>query len=208
MTRSARFLLFSLGSKLLALPLVGLLLAVYYQITGGGEFSRYGESIAALLLMLLVMFSASLGSWGAPHALSLGGRRRDIFWGIQACCLTYALCTTLVVSAANVVTGIARWPVLHLSPQLLLFYLLCCYVISLTGTLAGLLVLRRRALAVVLFCFLILFSLACYFPILIYSRRDFHLWGILPGLMPVILVAVWLLGEFFLSREMRNLCVR
>lgn len=208
MTRSFRFLLYDTRWKLLSLVSVCLFLAVFYELTGGGEYSRYGESAAALLMMALMVVFTTLGTGGAPSALSLGGRRIDIFWGIQGCALVYALFTTLLMLAANTITGALGWPVLGLNPAVLLFYPFACFGLSILGALVGLLSSRIRWLAVVLFFFLVMFSLVLFLPLLIYSNGRFDTWGSLPWLIPLILGLLWLAGEVFLYREIQRLCVR
>lgn len=51
MTRSFRFLLYDTRWKLLTLVSVCLFLAVFYESTGGGNYSRYGKSAAALVFL-------------------------------------------------------------------------------------------------------------------------------------------------------------
>ena len=115
MTRSFRFLLYDTRWRLLTLVWECLFLAVFYAVTGGREYSRYGESIAALMMTTLMFLASTLGNCAAPNALSLGGRRIDIFWGIQGCALVYALCATLLTLAVNAITGVLGWPVLDLN---------------------------------------------------------------------------------------------
>ena len=208
MTRSFRFFLFDMRWKLLTLVSVCLFLAIFYELTGGGEYSRYGESAAALLMMALMVVFTTLGAGGAPSALSLGGRRTDIFWGIQGCALVYALFTTLLMLAANAISGALGWPALGLNPAVLLFYPFACFGLSILGALAGLLASRLRWLAAVLLAFLVVLSLVLFLPLLIYSQDRFDTWGILPWFIPLLLALVWLAGEVFLYRELQRLCVR
>ena len=208
MTRSFRFFFFDLRWKLLTLVSVCLFLAIFYELTGGGEYSRYGESAAALLMMALMVVFTTLGTGGAPSALSLGGRRTDIFWGIQGCALVYALCATLLTLAVNAITGVLGWPVLDLNLAVALFYPFACFALSILGTLAGILAPRRRWLSVLLFVGLVLLSILLCFSLLLYSDGRLQLWGSLPWLIPLILGLLWLAGEGFVYREIQRLCVR
>ena len=208
MTSSFRFLLYTMRSRPFSLVGICLFLAVFYEITGGGESSRYGESIAALLMMALMVMATGLGTCGAPNALALGGRRIDIFWGIQGCALVYALCATALTVAANGITGALGWPVLGLNPAVLLFYPFACFGLAILGGLAGLLAPRLRWLAAVLLLFLVVLSLVLFLPLMLYSNGRFDSWGSLPWLIPLLLVPVWLAGEVLLYRELQRLCVR
>ena len=208
MTRSFRFLLYDTRWRLLTLVWECLFLAVFYAVTGGGEYSRYGESIAALMMTTLMFLASTLGNCAAPNALSLGGRRIDIFWGIQGCALVYALCATLLTLAVNAITGVLGWPVLDLNLAVALFYPFACFALSILGTLAGILAPRRRWLSVLLFVGLVLLSILLCFSLLLYSGGRLQLWGSLPWLIPLILGLLWLAGEGFVYREIQRLCVR
>lgn len=208
MTRSFRFLLYDTRWRLLTLVWECLFLAVFYAVTGGGEYSRYGESIAALMMTTLMFLASALGNCAAPNALSLGGRRIDIFWGIQGCALVYALCATLLTLAVNAITGVLGWPVLDLNLAVALFYPFACFALSILGTLAGILAPRRRWLSVLLFVGLVLLSILLCFSLLLYSGGRLQLWGSLPWLIPLILGLLWLAGEGFVYREIQRLCVR
>ena len=208
MTRSFRFLLYDTRWRLLTLVWECLFLAVFYAATGGGEYSRYGESIAALMMTTLMFLASALGNCAAPNALSLGGRRIDIFWGIQGCALVYALCATLLTLAVNAITGVLGWPVLDLNLAVALFYPFACFALSILGTLAGILAPRRRWLSVLLFVGLVLLSILLCFSLLLYSGGRLQLWGSLPWLIPLILGLLWLAGEGFVYREIQRLCVR
>lgn len=208
MTRSFRFLLYDTRWRLLTLVWECLFLAVFYAVTGGGEYSRYGESIAALMMTTLMFLASALGNCAAPNALSLGGRRIDIFWGIQGCALVYALCATLLTLAVNAITGVLGWPVLDLNLAVALFYPFACFSLSILGVLAGILAPRRRWLSVLLFVGLVLLSILLCFSLLLYSGGRLQLWGSLPWLIPLILGLLWLAGEGFVYREIQRLCVR
>lgn len=208
MTRSFRFLLYDTRWRLLTLVWECLFLAVFYAVTGGREYSRYGESIAALMMTTLMFLASTLGNCAAPNALSLGGRRIDIFWGIQGCALVYALCATLLTLAVNAITGVLGWPVLDLNLAVALFYPFACFALSILGTLAGILAPRRRWLSVLLFVGLVLLSILLCFSLLLYSGGRLQLWGSLPWLIPLILGLLWLAGEGFVYREIQRLCVR
>lgn len=208
MTRSFRFLLYDTRWRLLTLVWECLFLAVFYAVTGGREYSRYGESIAALMMTPLMFLASTLGNCAAPNALSLGGRRIDIFWGIQGCALVYALCATLLTLAVNAITGVLGWPVLDLNLAVALFYPFACFALSILGTLAGILAPRRRWLSVLLFVGLVLLSILLCFSLLLYSGGRLQLWGSLPWLIPLILGLLWLAGEGFIYREIQRLCVR
>ena len=208
MTRSFRFLLYDTRWRLLTLVWECLFLAVFYAVTGGREYSRYGESIAALMMTTLMFLASTLGNCAAPNALSLGGRRIDIFWGIQGCALVYALCATLLTLAVNAITGVLGWPVLDLNLAVALFYPFACFALSILGTLAGILAPRRRWLSVLLFVGLVLLSILLCFSLLLYSGGRLQLWGSLPWLIPLILGLLWLAGEGFIYREIQRLCVR
>lgn len=208
MTRSFRFLLYDTRWRLLTLVWECLFLAVFYAVTGGGEYSRYGESIAALMMTTLMFLASALGNCAVPNALSLGGRRIDIFWGIQGCALVYALCATLLTLAVNAITGVLGWPVLDLNLAVALFYPFACFALSILGTLAGILAPRRRWLSVLLFVGLVLLSILLCFSLLLYSGGRLQLWGSLPWLIPLILGLLWLAGEGFIYREIQRLCVR
>lgn len=208
MTRSFRFLLYDTRWRLLTLVWECLFLAVFYAVTGGGEYSRYGESIAALMMTTLMFLASALGNCAVPNALSLGGRRIDIFWGIQGCALVYALCATLLTLAVNAITGVLGWPVLDLNLAVALFYPFACFALSILGTLAGILAPRRRWLSVLLFVGLVLLSILLCFSLLLYSGGRLQLWGSLPWLIPLILGLLWLAGEGFVYREIQRLCVR
>ena len=208
MTRSFRFLLYDTRWRLLTLVWECLFLAVFYAVTGGREYSRYGESIAALMMTTLMFLASTLGNCAAPNALSLGGRRIDIFWGIQGCALVYALCAPLLTLAVNAITGVLGWPVLDLNLAVALFYPFACFALSILGTLAGILAPRRRWLSVLLFVGLVLLSILLCFSLLLYSGGRLQLWGSLPWLIPLILGLLWLAGEGFVYREIQRLCVR
>ena len=208
MTRSFRFLLHDTRWRLLTLVWECLFLAVFYAVTGYGARYGYGINISGFLMPTLVILASTLGNCAAPNALSLGGRRIDIFWGIQGCALVYALFTTLLMLAANAISGALGWPALGLNSAVLLFYPFACFALSILGTLAGILAPRRRWLSVLLFVGLVLLSILLCFSLLLYSGGRLQLWGSLPWLIPLILGLLWLAGEGFIYREIQRLCVR
>lgn len=208
MTRSFRFLLHDTRWRLLTLVWECLFLAVFYAVTGYGARYGYGINISGFLMPTLVILASTLGNCAAPNALSLGGRRIDIFWGIQGCALVYALCATLLTLAVNAITGVLGWPVLDLNLAVALFYPFACFALSILGTLAGILAPRRRWLSVLLFVGLVLLSILLCFSLLLYSGGSLQLWGSLPWLIPLILGLLWLAGEGFVYREIQRLCVR
>lgn len=208
MTRSFRFLLHDTRWRLLTLVWECLFLAVFYAVTGYGARYGYGINISGFLMPTLVILASTLGNCAAPNALSLGGRRIDIFWGIQGCALVYALCATLLTLAVNAITGVLGWPVLDLNLAVALFYPFACFSLSILGVLAGILAPRRRWLSVLLFVGLVLLSILLCFSLLLYSGGRLQLWGSLPWLIPLILGLLWLAGEGFIYREIQHLCVR
>ena len=208
MTRSFRFLLHDTRWRLLTLVWECLFLAVFYAVTGYGARYGYGINISGFLMPTLVILASTLGNCAAPNALALGGRRIDIFWGIQGCALVYALCATLLTLAINAITRVLGWPVLDLNLAVALFYPFACFSLSILGVLAGILAPRRRWLSVLLFVGLVLLSILLCFSLLLYSGGRLQLWGSLPWLIPLILGLLWLAGEGFIYREIQRLCVR
>ena len=208
MTRTFRFL-FRFQWPILALPV-----CITAAAAGGLAFGS-PDGLAPLFFPFLPRifpFLLLLAGWQLwlylDLDLSLGGRRTDIFWGIQGCALVYALFTTLLMLAANAISGALGWPALGLNPTVLLFYPFACFGLSILGALAGLLASRLRWLAAVLLAFLVVLSLVLFLPLLIYSQDRFDTWGILPWFIPLLLALVWLAGEVFLCRELQRLCVR
>ena len=208
MTRSARYLLYMFRRRLPAFLGPCLALALFYEFTGGGRYARYGESATLLLLICGAYLSLLPGTSGAREALSLGGRRRDIFGGFQGCALLCALWVTLLSAAANGITGLWGWPALAPTPAVLLYLLGAAFVLSVLGTLAGLLAQEHRAAAIILFCLLLVFAGAAYFPLRLYAAGRLELWGSLPWLIPLGLAALGIAGELMLHKVTARLTVR
>ena len=208
MTPSARYLLYT--TKRYSLSFLGLCpgLALFYELAGLGENTHYGESVTMLLFICGAFVSLLPGTSGARDALSLGGRRKDIFWGLQGCALLCALWVTLLAAVANGITGALGWPALPLNPAVLLYLLGAAFVLSALGILTGLLAQNHRGTAIALFCLLVVFAMAAYFPLRLYAGGRLELWGGLPWLIPVGLALLGGVGEFSLFRLTARLTVR
>ena len=208
MTPSARYLLYT--TKRYSLSFLGLCpgLALFYELAGLGENTHYGESVTMLLFICGAFVSLLPGTSGARDALSLGGRRKDIFWGLQGCALLCALWVTLLAAVANGITGALGWPALPLNPAVLLYLLGAAFVLSALGILTGLLAQNHRGAAIALFCLLVVFAMAAYFPLRLYAGGRLELWGGPPWLIPVGLALLGGVGEFSLFRLTARLTVR
>ena len=208
MSPSARYLLYTFKPYFPSLLGLCLGFALFYEFTGGGENAHYGESVTMLLLICGAFLSLLPGTSGARDALSLGGRRKDIFWGLQGCALLCALWVTLLAAVANGITGALGWPALPLNPAVLLYLLGAAFVLSALGILTGLLAQNHRGAAIALFCLLVVFAMAAYFPLRLYAGGRLELWGGPPWLIPVGLALLGGVGEFSLFRLTARLTVR
>lgn len=208
MTPSTRYLLYTFKRYFPSFlgPILGF--ALFYELTGGGENARYGESITMLLLICGAFLSLPPGTSGTREALSLGGRRKDIFWGLQLCALACALWVTLLSAVSNGITGVLGWPALPLNPAVLLYLLGAAFVLSVLGTLAGLLAQDHRGAAIALFCMLVVFAMVAYFPLRLYAGGRLELWGSLPWLIPLGLAVLGAVGELVMRRLVACLTVR
>ena len=186
-----------------------LFLAVFYEITGGGESSRYGESIAALLMMaLMVNGHRTWDLWG-PQRLGPGRAAHRYLLGHPG--VRPGICPVRHGADCG-----RQWD--HRGPGVAGsgtesrgFAVLSLRMLRSghsVGGLAGLLAPRLRWLAAVLLLFLVVLSLVLFLPLMLYSNGRFDSWGSLPWLMPLLLVPVWLAGEVLLYRELQRLCVR
>ena len=207
MTPSARYLLYT--TKRYSLSFLGLCpgLALFYELAGLGENARYGESVTMLLFICGAFVSLLPGTSGARDALSLGGRRKDIFWGLQGCALLCALWVTLLAAVANGITGALGWPALPLNPAVLLYLLGAAFMLSALGILTGLLAQDHRGTAIALFCLLVGFATAAHFPLRLYAGGELELWGDLPWLIPLGLAALGAVGELSIYHLVSRLTV-
>ena len=205
MLRTLRFFLYDIRFHLGLLALECPVLAAVSALVGNFQ---YDMCLFPFLQYTLVLFSSALGNSSAPNALALGGRRRDIFWGIQGSLLIYGLWAAALAGAANFLTGRLGYPALELSPAALLFYLLSCWVLAVLGTAISLVPQRLRTLSALLSGLLILLVIALCIPLFLYTDGRLHLWGSLPWLIPLGLVLLGAVGEGFLYRFIQRLCVR
>ena len=212
MTRSFQYLLLSLRFRLI--PSLVLFLLALLQMTGRQNESIhlvFFDDVPFLLALILPLLSLSLGFSGCSTALALGGRRTDLFGGLQGGVLILTGDTLLLCAALHLLTRLAGqspsqfWPSVY--PHLLAWYAAASFALALWGILAGLLLRNgspwafRVGACLLLFAFglYLLFAILASAPV---SQWSAPCWGFF--LAPFLLCAA---GELLLHRLIRRLTV-
>ena len=156
MRRTFRYLLRGAWVNLGCLLGAAVAVAAGAALTGAPEgndnlFSTYYAIFPLMALLVLYILSISLSMTGMDTALSLGGRRRDFFWGSQGILALYAAACWALQAVMTALPGrlgwsTARWNWGALDPGASLpwLYPLMCLAILALGVLAGLAARRSR----------------------------------------------------------------
>lgn len=212
MTPSVRFFLSSLPFRLI--PSLVLFLLALIQLTGRQNESIHlllFDDIPFLLALPLPFLTFSLGFSRCSTALALGGRRKDIFRGLQGCVLILTGGTLLPGIALHLLTLLAGqapsefWPSFY--PHLLAWYAAASFALALWGILTGLLFRNASSWSFRVGFGLLLFIIGLYVFFVILaslpvSQWDARCWAMFLG--PFLLAAA---GELLLHRLIHRLAL-
>lgn len=198
---------------------VVVLLAVVSGVPQGadGLFTTYFYSMPLLILLFLFMYSVSLSTACLNLAVSMGSTRQFYFRGMQFMLAVYTLVGWGLTLLMPLIPQLGSWvPNQRLQILLLvtgrygLLYPLLCLAILVVGGLAGLLIARSKVLGFFVMFLAVLVSITGVVVLALAGTGLFDL-GFTPLFLPitvVVLLAVFLAGEFLLWRVIRRYVVR
>lgn len=198
---------------------VVVLLAVVSGVPQGadGLFTTYFYSMPLLILLFLFMYSISLTTATLNLAISMGWTRRSYIQGMQIMLVVYTLAGWGLTLLMPLIPQVGNWvPNKRLQILLLvtgrygLLYPLLCLAILVVGGLAGLLIARSKVLGFFVMFLAVLVAITGVVVLALAGTGLFDL-GLTPLFLPitvVVLLAVFLAGEFLLWRVIRRYVVR
>ena len=210
---TARVLLYFMGVNLAVMVgLTAAALAIPLLGVEDGFFRSYYQGFPAMPELMLLLFSMSLGSGGCPTALTLGARRRTLFWVVQLCGAALSALSLLLCGAVGgfaVLLGRSApdfWPLASLPT--LAGYLAICFTMAVLGTGGGLLLLRSRYLTAGVMALLFLLAVALAVFQMLLAPGSGAVWRTPPWPVPVGLGLLLMLGEAVLYGLLSRLTVR
>ena len=198
---------------------VVVLLAVVSGVPQGadGLFTTYFYSMPLLVLLFLFIFSASLATANLNLAIAMGWTRRAYFQGMQLILAVYTLIGWGLTLLMPLIPQLGNWVpnkrlqiLLLVTGRYALLYPLLCLAILVVGGLAGLLMVRSKALGIFVMFVAILVSIAGVVVLALAGMGLFDL-GFTPLFLPIsvaVLLAILVLGEYLLWRCIRRYVVR
>lgn len=182
-----------------------------------GIFATYFYSMPLLILLFLFMYSVSLTTATLNLAISMGWTRRSYIQGMQIMLVVYTLAGWGLTLLMPLIPQVGNWvPNKRLQILLLvtgrygLLYPLLCLAILVVGGLAGLLIARSKVLGFFVMFLAVLVAITGVVVLALAGTGLFDL-GLTPLFLPitaVVLLAVFLAGEFLLWRVIRQYVVR
>ena len=182
-----------------------------------GLFATYFYSMPLLILLFLFIYSNALATVNLNLALAMGATRRFCFQGIQLMLVVYTLLGWGLTLLMPLIPQLGGWvPSQRLQLLLLvtgryaLLYPLLCLAILVVGSLAGLLMVRSKALGIAVMFVAILVAIAGVVALALAGMGVFDL-GFTPLFLPITvisLLAILVLGDVLLWRCIRRCVVR
>lgn len=206
-------------SAMVVFEAVVVVLAVLSGVPQGQEglFATYFYSMPLLILLFLFIYSNALATSNLNLAIAMGWTRRAYFQGMQLILAVYALIGWGLTLFMPLIPQLGSWQTTnHLQILMLvtgryaLLYPLLCLAILVVGCLAGLLMVRSKALGIFVMFVAILVSIAGVVVLALAGMGIFDL-GFTPLFLPisvVVLLAILVLGEYLLWRCIRRYAVR
>lgn len=206
-------------SAMVAFEAVVVVLAVISGVPQGTNnlFATYFYSMPLLILLFLFIYSVALSTGNLNLAIAMGGTRQAYFGWIQLILVLYTLIgwgLTLLMPLIPQVGGWAATNKLQILRlvwgQYTLLYPLFCLAILVVGSLSGLLMVRSKALGIIVMTAAVLASITGVVVLAFAGMGVFDL-GFTPLFLPiavVVLLAILILGEFLLWRVIRRYVVR
>lgn len=206
-------------SAMVVFEAVVVLLAVVSGVPQGveGLFSTYFYAMPLLILLFLFMYSVSLSTACLHLAVSMGSTRQFYFWCMQFMLVVYALVGWGLTLLLPLIPQVGNWAsnerlqiLLLVTGRYGLLYPLLCLAILVVGGLAGLLMARSKALGIAVMFVAMLVGIVGVAVLALAGTGLFDL-GFTPLFLPitvVVLLAVFLAGEFLLWRSIRRYVVR
>lgn len=208
-------------------PNLGIIAALAGALTlltawqGGGElgsgsfFGTYFGMFPLMALLIIFLLSTTLTSACLDMAVSFGGLRRDFFWALQGSMAAYTLTCWGLQKLLAQVPVLLNWAnredwqmLLNLGEQPWWWYPLTCMTAFGAGSLCAMLMARSRVLGVLALAAVCLFGVASVVFLMLTTFNDFHLWGDLPWLIPLLMAVVFVGCEVLLRRYIHRYCVR
>ena len=206
-------------SSMVLFEAVVVLLSVVSGVHQGadGLFTTYFYSMPLLILLFLFIFSASLATANLNLAIAMGWTRRAYFQGMQLILAVYTLIGWGLTLLMPLIPQLGNWVpnkrlqiLLLVTGRYALLYPLLCLAILVVGGLAGLLMVRSKALGIFVMFVAILVSIAGVVVLALAGMGIFDL-GFTPLFLPIsvaVLLAILVLGEYLLWRCIRRYVVR
>ena len=190
----------------------------------GNLFESYYAMFPVMILLCLFLYAFALCTNNLNLGLSMGARRRDFFWAIQAdigCCALVCWALQRFLSAFPALAGWeerGRWTLLRMFNSPPWSFPLACAALMVMGCLCGLLMARHRVLgtilvvlsilaAMMLVAFMLLSAESRLMDLLRASRWGW-LWRGLPGVLAVLLAVGTAGSELLMWRFIQRYAVR
>ena len=231
MIKSFRFLIRFAWANLASLLGFAAIVIVGCYVTGvpegremGNLFETYYCMFPTMILLCLFLFSFAMCTSSLNLGLSMGARRRDFFWAIQANMAFYAAICWVLQLFMSAFPAMANWEVRKRWALLDLFdgrawmFPLVCMVLMVLGCLSGMVVVKNKALGGILVTlsvfvmigvtvFMILSADTGIMDYLLDTEWGW-LWTTLPKAMLAVLAAGAVGGELLIWRVIQRYVVR
>lgn len=201
---------------------LGVILAFAALVTLGaiatdasGLFETYFSLFPAMGLMILFMLSYALCTSQLNIALSFGARRKDYFPAMHINMVYYAAAVTLLQQVMLLLSQSFGWQdregwrsLLTLGGQPILLFFLLCLLLQMIGGACGLLMIRSRAVGLVIMACVTLFAIASVVFLMLTATHGAGSWGDLPWILYSLLLLLAAGSEVFMWKTIQSYCVR
>lgn len=190
----------------------------------GNLFVTYYAMFPTMILLCLFLFAFSMCTSSLNLGLSMGARRADFFWAIQANMAFYAVVCWGLQLFMSAFPALANWEVRKEWALLDLFggwawaFPLVCVVLMVLGCLSGMVLVKNKILGAVLVTLSVflmigatvfmLFSVDTDLMELLYDTEWGWLWTALPKVMIAVLAIGAAGGELLIWRVIQRYVVR
>ena len=231
MTRTLRFLLSTTWVNLGAIFGFAAIVIAGCYATGvpgsprtGNLFETYYAMFPTMVLLMLFLYSFSMCTNNLNMGLSMGARRKNFFWAIQANMAFYAAVCWALQLFMSALPALANWEVRERWTLLSPFggrvwaFPMVCVALMILGCLSGMVMVRNKiagTLLVMLSVFVMIgttvvmmLSTDTNIMFYLYGTRWSWLWAVLPKAVTVGLAAGAVGGELLIWRSVQRYVVR
>lgn len=186
----------------------------------GNLFETYYAMFPTMILLCLFLYAFAMCTNNLNMGLSMGARRRDFFWAVQANMAFYAVACwglQLFMSAFPAIANWEireRWELLNLFGYRVWMFPLICIVLMVLGCLSGMVVVKNKILGALLVALSILVMIGATVFMLLSTDTNFQellfdsIWGDLPKIVLGVLAVSFVGGELLIWKVIQRYVVR